>query len=131
MLEIGILDHIDTLERISVKASRHSVTVLCDQDVLAFRQRSFTGSCCQAQKEHGLKTALATMKKEPSPESRVSTEGSRLGSFVPSEAFVSRSGGVQSNLALFHTERARIWSEESMRSRLLQTVLPAKRAAAG
>ncbi|CAE7917845.1 DNAH3, partial [Symbiodinium sp. KB8] len=39
MLEIGILDHIDTLERISVKA----------------------------QKEHGLKTALATMKKEWRP----------------------------------------------------------------
>ncbi|CAJ1364386.1 unnamed protein product [Effrenium voratum] len=37
MLDVGILDHIDTLERISVKA----------------------------QKEHGLKTALATMKKEP------------------------------------------------------------------
>ena len=27
MLEIGILDHIDTLERISVKASRHPDTV--------------------------------------------------------------------------------------------------------
>ena len=39
MLDVGILDHIDTLERISVKA----------------------------QKEHGLKTALATMKKEWRP----------------------------------------------------------------
>ncbi|CAL1158737.1 unnamed protein product [Cladocopium goreaui] len=39
MLEVGILDHIDTLERISVKA----------------------------QKEHGLKTALTMMKKEWRP----------------------------------------------------------------
>ena len=39
---------------------------------------------------------------------------------MPSEVFASRSGGVQSSLASFHTEPALIWSEESMRSRLLQ-----------
>jgi len=66
MLEVGILDHIDTLERISVKAT-----------LLGFKSCWLVEHCScelmkssaafQAQKEHELKTALTMMKKEPEP----------------------------------------------------------------
>ena len=65
MLDVGILDHIDTLERISVKAWRVFPSGVCLYQGLVDQ---WICTCCvrEAQKEHGLKTALATMKKEPS-----------------------------------------------------------------
>ena len=69
MLDVGILDHLDTLERISVKAPGLCFDVFC---IGCWRPRN-DEICCfvvlvlQAQKEYGLKTALAMMKKEPKP----------------------------------------------------------------
>lgn len=65
MLDVGILDHIDTLERISVKAPG-----LCFDGFWRPRNNEifcFVVLVLQAQKEYGLKTALAMMKKEPKP----------------------------------------------------------------
>ena len=67
MLDAGILDHIDTLERISVKAALLGFKFSWRWLSAIQRRSDDFCSAFQAQKEHGLKTALTMMKKEPEP----------------------------------------------------------------